>query len=237
MIHPPTSEKARITEIFSSIQGEGLRMGERHLFIRFEECHMACDYCDEHDKSGKEMTPDEILHELDRLEDEKGPHAFVSLTGGEPLLYTSFLKPLCYKLKEKKYKILLETNGILWQALEGIVNDCDLIAMDLKLSSVSRDKDYLEEHRKFLKIAWQKEAYIKVVVSEEIDQQEFERHLRMVAAVASKAPVFLQPASKGKEAYEDTELIKLLNDLQRLGSQWLPDVRLGIQLHKIFNVR
>ncbi len=43
----------RITEIFSSLQGEGPYMGQRHLFIRFEACHMACAYCDETKKKSQ----------------------------------------------------------------------------------------------------------------------------------------------------------------------------------------
>lgn len=236
MSHLPDFEKSRITEIFSSLQGEGLRMGERHLFIRFDECHLHCVYCDEVDKKGKEMSVDEVLDEVDRLQKAQGPHAFISFTGGEPLLYTRFLNFLCKKLREKKYKILLETSGILWQALEDIFKECDLIAMDLKLSSVSREKDFLEEHRKFLKIAKAKEIYIKVVVSQEIDREEYENHLKMVASVAPRTPVFLQPASKGREAYTDPATLRLLNDLQHCGSQWLSDVRVGVQLHKIFNI-
>ena len=237
MKNPPTGDVARISEIFSSLQGEGPRMGERHLFIRFEECHMDCVYCDEFEKNGKEMSLSEVLQEVVRFDGAYGPHAYVSLTGGEPLLYADFLKPLCHKLKEMKFRILLETSGILWQAFEEVVRDCDLISMDLKLTSVSHEKDFLEEHSRFLKIAKAKETYIKVVVSQEIDRSEIDKQLSMVASVAPRTPVFLQLAAKGKEDYENPELLKLLNDLQRIGSQKLPDVRVGIQLHKLLNIR
>ncbi len=212
-------------------------MGERHLFVRFEECHIECEYCDELGREGREMSVDEVVAEIDRLETEAGPHAYVSLTGGEPLLYVPFLKPLCHRLREKHYKILLETNGILWQALEDVVKDCDLIAMDLKLSSVSHEKDFLDDHAKFLKIARGKETYLKIVVSKDIDEIEYDDHLCMVAAVAPATPVFLQPASRGREGYDDPRLMKLLNTLQRFGSRRLPDVRVGVQLHKVLNIR
>ena len=37
---------AYVSEIFSSVQGEGPCVGERHLFVRFCECHRHCIYCD-----------------------------------------------------------------------------------------------------------------------------------------------------------------------------------------------
>jgi len=59
MKFPPTKNEARISEIFSSIQGEGPHSGEKHIFVRFEECHMHCVYCDELDKVGRSMTQSE----------------------------------------------------------------------------------------------------------------------------------------------------------------------------------
>lgn len=230
-------EHVRISEIFSSIQGEGLRMGERHIFIRFEACHMACAYCDETLKKGRTMSLGDILRRIDKLEKEAGPHACVSLTGGEPLLFADFLTPLCRELRKRKLRVLLETNGILWRSLSKVVRNCDIIAMDLKLPSVTRQKDFLTEHRKFLGIAKRKECYIKIVVSAKMDRKEYDKHLRMVAAVAPQTPIFLQPMSRRKGDYCKRALMRLLDQLQRTGAKRLPDVRIGIQLHKLLNIR
>ena len=233
----PSRERARITEIFSSLQGEGPRMGERHIFIRFEACHMACAYCDETGKKSRDMSLADVLKEVARLEKKRGPHACVSLTGGEPLLYVDFLKPLCRALKKRKFRVLLETSGVLWRPLSKVFQDCDIIAMDLKLPSVTEQRDFLDEHRAFLAIARQKNAYIKIVLSKDADVRDFGRHLRMVAAVAPATPVFLQPLSRPGKGFPDPLLLRHLNKLQRIGAKWLPDVRVGIQLHKVFNVR
>ena len=39
-------DTAYIKEIFPSIQGEGLLAGQRHVFLRFCDCNLTCDYCD-----------------------------------------------------------------------------------------------------------------------------------------------------------------------------------------------
>ncbi|MFH1209042.1 MAG: 7-carboxy-7-deazaguanine synthase QueE [Candidatus Omnitrophota bacterium] len=237
MRHSLPFESAWITEIFSSLQGEGPRMGERHIFIRFEACHLACAYCDETGKRAKEMSVADVLKEVAELERRAGPHACVSLTGGEPLLYADFLKILCPALKKRKCRILLETNGVLWRQLVKVIGVCDIIAMDLKLPSVTRQKDFLNEHRKFLKLAAKKEIYIKVVISKSVDLHEYEEHLRMVAQVAPRTPVFLQPMSRGKRSYPDPALMRLLDKLQRTGAKLLSDVRVGIRLQKLMHIR
>lgn len=212
-------------------------MGERHIFIRFEACPMACAYCDESDKKAGKMSLVHVLQEVTKLEKKAGPHAYVSLTGGEPLLYADFLKPLCAALKRRSFRILLETSGVLWRELSRIVEACDTIAMDFKLSSVTRQKDFLKEHKKFLEIAKRKETYIKIVVSKGINVREYDRHLHMAARVAPQVPVFLQPVSHGKGSYPDPGLMRLLDKLQRIGAKRLSDVRVGIQLQKLMNIR
>ncbi len=233
---PATANTAQITEIFSSLQGEGLYAGSKHIFVRFEECHMHCVYCDEIHKKGKEWTLNQTLNEIARLENEHGPHLHVSLTGGEPLLYLPFVKPLIQALNSKGLKVYLETSGVLYKALEEVVSQCDVIAMDLKPASVTREKNYLEEHKRFLQISLLKNYFIKMVISKEIKLEEYDAHLKMVAEIAPQAVLYLQPLTKDKEGHEDLELMRLLNDLQSRGQKWLKDIRIGLRLHRILNI-
>ena len=251
MKNPPTPQEARISEMFSSLQGEGTHLGERHLFIRFEECHIHCEYCDELDKPARTMTLDEVTRTVLQLEKEEGPHSFVSLTGGEPLLYLTFLTPLLLRLKALRFRTYLETNGILWQALEEVIGWCDLIAMDLKPPSVTKERSFLKEHRRFLELARTKEVFIKIVLSKEIDIQEFQSLIKLVQDVAPKAPVILQPISPPKltpgllghgregelEGHEDQELMQLLAELQRLTNRMIANVRIMPRLHRILKIR
>lgn len=229
------ADKAQITEIFSSIQGEGTHLGERHIFVRFQDCNMSCQYCDEMSKPGIEMTLDQVLAEIKALDRSDGPHPFVSLTGGEPLLYTPFLKFLLPKLRTVPFKIYLETNGVLWKQLEKVIEFCDVIAMDMKTPSVTKDRNYDADHRCFLERAKAREVLIKIVASREIDFAEFDREIAMVAAVAPETTVVLQPVSSVWG--EDEPCHETMRVLQSRALRMIPDVRIVGRLHKMLNIR
>lgn len=79
----------RINEIFLSVQGEGVHVGERTLFVRFYGCPLRCVWCDQPEAlttSGVgrfvTMTPEEVLA---RVTAEPATRR-VCLTGGEPLI-------------------------------------------------------------------------------------------------------------------------------------------------------
>jgi len=239
MLYPPTADKARISEIFSSLQGEGIRMGEKHIFVRFEECHIHCKYCDELGKAGTDWDSQSVLSEIEKLEAAHGPHAFVSFTGGEPLLYTPFLIPLMSRLKEKGFSIYLETDGLLTKALSCVIGFCDCIAMDFKPSSVTGEKSFEDEHRTFLRAAREsgRQTFIKVVVSKELDLGEFQRLVKVAAEEFSEAPFILQPLSGEIEGHEDPELMALLMHLQKDTRKHLSDVRILPRMHKILGLR
>lgn len=237
MKFPASAEKARISEIFSSLQGEGTHLGERHLFIRFEECHIHCGYCDELEKAGRWMSLEDVVEAVRKIDREEGPHSFVSLTGGEPLLYTPFLKPLMLELKKLRYRIHLETNGILWKSLEEILGWCDCIAMDMKPPSVTGEDNFDEDHYRFLEIAGSKEVFVKIIVSRNIDINEFENQIRIVASVNPHIPVLLVPLSGAVEGHEDERLMQILNQLQRIGMKFVSNVRIVPRFHKVLNIR
>lgn len=236
---------AQISEIFSSLQGEGTHLGERHLFLRFEACNIHCEYCDELGKPGFDFDVDSVVQKLIEADREYGPHSYLSLTGGEPLLYVSFLKPLIPKLKEYGFRIYLETSGILWKALDQVIELCDVVAMDLKPASVTKERSFIEEHRRFLEIALRKETFIKIVCSKEIDLGEFRELCLMVHTVAGTGPlnhtgpvpVILQPISAEVEGHDDPELMRLLGELQTLALGMLSDVRIVPRLHKILKIK
>ncbi|MFQ6108662.1 MAG: radical SAM protein, partial [Candidatus Aminicenantales bacterium] len=84
MPQPPT---LKIAEIFSSIQGEGLRQGEATLFVRLSGCNLHCSFCDTKYawEGGEDITCDEVIRRIIKMS-KRFPTRWVCLTGGEPLL-------------------------------------------------------------------------------------------------------------------------------------------------------
>jgi len=93
-----------IVEIFHSVQGEGARAGIPHVFVRFGNCNLRCEWCDTDFLTYEEMTAAQIIREI-----EKYPCQNVILTGGEPML--NDLWPLRRLFNEREYHISIETNG------------------------------------------------------------------------------------------------------------------------------
>lgn len=96
-----------VVEIFESIQGEGVFMGEYCTFVRFAGCNLQCPFCDEHHKYGmaKDMSVEDIVNQVRTYH--------VVLTGGEPTLQPQF-EQLCTALREAHHYIHVETNGTKW---------------------------------------------------------------------------------------------------------------------------
>src|SRR5258708_1168974 len=134
---------AKILEIFRSIQGEGKYVGAPQVFVRLFECNMHCVWCDTPASIGdgkrdyKELSLKEAGTQVNDL---YGNGDFVSITGGEPLLQKDFLKGFCHAMRQEGKKIYLDTNGNLPKALAEIIKDIDIIAMDIKLPSSTKQK-------------------------------------------------------------------------------------------------
>ncbi|MFC1624058.1 7-carboxy-7-deazaguanine synthase QueE [Candidatus Omnitrophota bacterium] len=222
-------KKARITEIFTSIQGEGLYVGEGHIFVRFYGCNLSCKFCDESRKTFfSEYAPDEIIEKLAK---EKGE--IISLTGGEPLRQTDFLKELLPALKEKDLKIYLETNGILKDRLLEVLDHIDIISMDLKLPSSTGLKAYWQEHSMFLREAVKKEVFVKSIVTKETHLSDIEAAISLVKDIDKNIPFIIQPASL-RGIIERIDGLPIFFDKAKEG---LSNVRIIPQVHKILEVR
>ncbi len=189
--------KGKITEIFSSVQSEGLYLGEEQIFVRFFGCNLKCKFCDTALNRFIEYEPHELLAEIKLYQDN---HSTVSFTGGEPLLQKYFLREVLKLTRNEGYKNYLETNGILHSALEDVIEYVDIVAMDLKLPSSTGLKDFWHHHRQFLKIASKKEAFLKMVICHSTNEEDIREGLNLIKEVNNFLILVLQPNS-----YEDFE--------------------------------
>ncbi len=227
--------EAPILDIFASRQGEGICVGDPHVFIRFGGCNVVCDYCDTPEsipaKSGKPWSLESVLKKVEELDPAKSGMA-VSLTGGEPLLQVSFLEQLIPKLRSSGRKIYLETNGTLPKALERILDGCDWIAMDLKPESAI-GRDMWEAQKWFLETAGKK-VFVKMVLTQATLDEEVRRGASLIAGVRREIPLVLQPATPWGSA-KSVPLERLVS-FWTLATKQLSDVRILPQIHRLWQI-
>ena len=217
--------KTFIREIFSSIQGEGTHIGEKHVFVRFCKCNLKCDFCDTdfEIKNAKSYSTEELYNVL-KLQDAN----VISFTGGEPLLDIDFLEEFLKNYKDKlNKKIYLETNGTLYDELNRIIDYVDIVAMDIKVKSATNQDNHFLDNEKFLKIASKKENFIKVVFDNDIKDDEIEN----ICNISKKynSTIILQPKMP---LDKDIELENIFNKFYKNYSS----IRLIPQVHKFLNL-
>src|SRR4029078_1982267 len=97
----------RISEIYTSIQGETQYAGLPCTLVRTTGCDLRCGYCDSafafH--GGKDMTLEQIEAEVARV-----AALLVRRTGGEPMLQRE-LPDLAARLLRSGYRVMIETSG------------------------------------------------------------------------------------------------------------------------------
>lgn len=206
----------RISEIFYSIQGEGIHQGVPMIFIRIQGCnlwhdHGGCRWCDtlyaQDRTGGEECTIAGVLARLRRFPAQK-----VCLTGGEPVASPD-CPCLLKALSEAGYWSEVETNGSL--PLDSILHLADCWVVDVKCPSSG-----MQDYNCLANLALLRQAdQVKLVVRDETDV-EFARvtlSLHPTRAVIVFSPVSGEPGWPARLA----EHVKSM-----------PEARLSLQLHK-----
>ena len=239
-------QAGQVFEIFSSVQGEGVYVGRRHIFLRLSGCSFGCSYCDQPNALG---TPPQALIEVKpgsgrlrraanplevpavadaivELDKPPGMHHAVCVTGGEPLEQASFLVELLPVLKGCGMCVLLETNGIHVEALARVLEWVDITSMDFKGTSTTGKPTPVEAHQRFLEVAAEHDVYVKMIIGPETTDEEVIQAAKIVSNVRSGIPLVLQP-----QYGADVDVLNLL-DLQKLATERVPDVRVIPQIHR-----
>ncbi|WP_027718338.1 7-carboxy-7-deazaguanine synthase QueE [Desulfovirgula thermocuniculi] len=235
---------APLVEIFSSLQGEGIFVGCRQIFLRLAGCNLQCSYCDTfHDipqycrcqadpvRGDFRLIPNPLtVQEVVKRVKALSPHLHhsLSLTGGEPLLHATFLAELLPRLPKTREGIYLETNGTLPEQLEPLLPYVDTIAMDIKLPSTAGIRPAWEEHRRFLQLASCRRVFVKLIVDHESREEEIEEALRIIRS-AGDIPLVLQPVTAGGKLRAGPAK---LFAWQARALEVLSDVRVIPQVHK-----
>ncbi len=202
----------KISEVFASIKGEGLRQGEPALFVRTAGCNLRCSFCDTKAAwtGGRRFDQESVLERLRRL-NRRFPAEWVCLTGGEPLLQD--VGPLVEAVKKEGWNIHLETNGTIWRPLP-----VDWLTVSPKPPAY----DVRPEFRR-------RASEVKVVVVGGLTLETL-RSLRRRFPL--RAALVLQPRSGRRESAALG--LELLGECLRSG---LKNVRLMVQAHKVLGLK
>ncbi len=246
-----SAQSGNLVEVFSGIQGEGIYVGRRQIFIRTCGCNLDCAYCDTPGPRSRvavcrlERTPglrdfvelpnpvslDRITECVRTLNSPPGLHHSVALTGGEPLVDAGWTIEIARALKESGMRVMLETNGSLPEELRSALSFLDIISMDIKLPSTTGGPDLTDEHKRFMLVAAERELYVKMVVCSSTQTEEIDAAAGMVREVERRIPVVIQPVTElgGVHPPSPDQVLAW----QSLCAEYVDDVRVIPQCHKI----
>ena len=246
------SERGNIVEIFDSVQGEGPCLGYRQVFLRFGGCNLSCAYCDtpqarkpaatcrvelvpgsnEYEYVANPLTVSDVMGYIERLM-IRGHHS-VSVTGGEPLVQADFLSDLLRELQSGRTDVYLETNGTLPENLRGVVDFFTWIAADIKLPSCTGEPERFQDNLEFMKLCVSPELFVKLVVTDSVDTDEFLRAVSLAAEANVGAEVIIQPVT-GRRG-EVLPGPGLLLDLQTKALEIYNKVRIIPRVHQLMHL-
>lgn len=201
-----------VNEIFTSIEGEGIRTGFLSTFVRFNGCNLACGYCDT--KYAQEpQEPNMSLHDILEAVSQSGCGR-VTLTGGEPL-FRGYMQELIQELSWRSYHVNIETNGSIilpdYITLPGV-----FVTMDWKCPSSGQNGSMKSENLKKLALV----DVLKFVVATEEDLAEFKRiYEQELVCTYVLSPVF--------GAIEPKALVEFIKENK------MNTAMVQVQLHKI----
>lgn len=112
-----------VKEVFCTVQGEGGRVGERSVFVRFAGCNLwsgrpedrergsgeCARWCDTDFIGGESLDLVRLFDRMEGLWPRNGRPRWVVLTGGEPSLQLD--EELLGGLKMRGWLVAIETNG------------------------------------------------------------------------------------------------------------------------------
>lgn len=219
----------KVSEIFSSIQGEGLNAGKQAVFLRMALCNLACEWCDtkytwdwknyDYTNEVKEMSVEQVKAELLK----RGVKHLV-LTGGEPMLQQGELLPLLQSLKKSGFFIEIETNGTLTPTSE-MIEVVDQWNVSPKLENSGNPSSSREKQECYRFFKQLQNALFKYVICTPEDLEEVETLAKRHGIPDGK--IMLMPQARTRE-----DLVERTRWLQNESSRrnYLFSTRLQVEL-------
>jgi 7-carboxy-7-deazaguanine synthase len=208
-----------VVNIWKTIQGEGLFVGETAVFVRLAGCNLQCPACDtDYTSYRKMMEPRQVLNAVNTF---KGKASLVVITGGEP--FRQQLVPLLEVLLDANLRVQIETNGTIFNEQLPMIATKDDV-----LSVICSPKTALVSQRL---VPWIT-AYKYVVRHMEVSEEDglpltTLGNNCLVARPAKDVPIYVQPLD------EQNEQLNKLNTAEAVRSCMQFGYRLCLQTHKI----
>ena len=200
--------KIKVSEIFTSFQGEGPYIGTPATFLRLYGCNLNCPWCDT-DISTYEMLSVDDVAEILMTQMEFNNINLLVITGGEPTLQMEEIKRLIKELPEG-IKIQLEKNGSIFEYLPEV---------EYVISPKEDKEKVFENYYKYDNV------FFKFVITCEEDIDEV---ISIKNKYGYEKTIWLQG-----EFSRDA----LMADLIRENFPRLENVKLSVQTHKYLNQR
>lgn len=212
------NDKLLVSEIFNSIDGEGIRTGELVTFVRLYGCNLRCKYCDsmyavdnkEEKTKCKWMTINEIIQNVERNKVSNK----ITLTGGEPLLHKELSLQLIDSFLLKGYEVNIETNGSI--DITPYLKKNVIITMDWK-------SYYSQEYSKMQGTNLEKLRKCDVLKFVVANLEDLEQMKDIVLCTDLKCNLFVSPVFN---KINPSDIVNYLMDNK------LSMVRMQLQMHK-----
>jgi len=236
--------RAKLSEIFTSIEGEGILFGTKTMFVRLAGCPLKCYWCDTPYALPMDSGVDYPIDEVKEIISKRlQPNTYkVNFTGGEPLVQYQVVIELAKFVRQKGLRIYLESACYDAVRFAKVLPYVDLCKVEFKLrdSKVVNENQYYNLLKNELDCLKQsvrscKTSYIKVVVTNSSNLNEFKEIVHEVFRMAKPSELagfIIQPSYTVDEPTLDV-LFGFYDAVYPLFDQ----VRVVPQLHKIMGAR
>lgn len=200
--------KIKVSEIFTSFQGEGPYVGTPATFLRLYGCNLNCEWCDT-DISTYEMLSVDDVAEILITQMEFNNIKTLIITGGEPTLQMEEVKRLIEEIPDD-IRIQMETNGSLFEYIPEV---------EFVISPKEDKEKVFENYYKY------ENVFFKFVIT---SQEDIDEVISIKEKYGYDKTIWLQG-----EFSQDGEMA----DLIRENFPRLENIKLSVQTHKYLNQR
>ncbi|HEY5585186.1 MAG TPA: pyruvate formate-lyase-activating protein [Ruminiclostridium sp.] len=128
-------------ETFGTVDGPGIR-----FIVFLKGCLLRCKYCHNRDawsaEDAKLYTAEEVMTEIKKYRNFiDSSNGGVTVSGGEPLIQTEFVKQLFIKCKEEGIHTTVDTSGyVKVEEVKEVLEYTDLVLLDLKHANANKHR-------------------------------------------------------------------------------------------------